>query len=62
MSGGGEEREVGLKLFIKALNARLDYLQSTPRYKSPTNRNNDEEEEEEYLDGRNKGNERRRKG
>ncbi|RDX63039.1 hypothetical protein CR513_58575, partial [Mucuna pruriens] len=47
---------------FKALNVRLDDLQSTPRYRSPTSRNNDEEEEEEYLDGRNNENERRRKG
>ncbi|RDY04058.1 hypothetical protein CR513_12265, partial [Mucuna pruriens] len=44
----------------KALNTRLDDLQSTPRYKIPT-RNNDEEEEE-YSDGRYNENERRRKG
>ncbi|RDX82470.1 hypothetical protein CR513_36731, partial [Mucuna pruriens] len=67
MSGG--EREVDLKLFItavqeefKALNAKLDDLQSTPRYKSPTSRNNDGKKKEKYLDGRNNENERRRKG
>ncbi|RDY03933.1 hypothetical protein CR513_12410, partial [Mucuna pruriens] len=66
MSGG--EWEVDLKLFIttteeqfNALNARLDDLQSTPKYKSPTSRNNDEEEEDENLDGRNNENEKRRK-
>ncbi|RDX68000.1 hypothetical protein CR513_53057, partial [Mucuna pruriens] len=66
ISGEGEW-EVNLKLFIKvvqeqfkALNARLDDLQSTPRYKSLTSRSNDEEEE--CLGGRNNENERRRKG
>ncbi|RDX83912.1 hypothetical protein CR513_35120, partial [Mucuna pruriens] len=54
--------EVDLELFIKAvqeqfkaLNARLDDLQSTSKYKSST------KEEEEYSDGRNDENERRRK-
>ncbi|RDX97802.1 hypothetical protein CR513_19375, partial [Mucuna pruriens] len=68
MSGEEGEWDVDLKLFIKAiqeqfkaLNARLDDLQSTPRYRSPTSRNNDEEEEEEYLDGRNNENEKRRR-
>ncbi|RDX89806.1 hypothetical protein CR513_28416, partial [Mucuna pruriens] len=68
-SGDEGEQEVDLKLLIqafqeqfKALNAKLDDLQSTPRYKSSTSRNNDEEEEEEYSDGRYNENERRRKG
>ncbi|RDY04947.1 hypothetical protein CR513_11265, partial [Mucuna pruriens] len=62
------EQNVDIKLFIKtvqeqfkALNARLDYLQPIPRYRSLTSRNNDEEEEEEYSDGRDNENERRRK-
>ncbi|RDX84622.1 hypothetical protein CR513_34308, partial [Mucuna pruriens] len=68
MSGGGEQK-VDLKLFtkvvqeqLKALNARLYNLQSTPKYKSSTSPNNYEKEEEEYSDGRNNENERRRKG
>ncbi|RDX94561.1 hypothetical protein CR513_23040, partial [Mucuna pruriens] len=47
------ERDVDLKLFIKAvheqfqaINARLDDLQPIPRYRSPTNRHNNEEEED----------------
>ncbi|RDY00895.1 hypothetical protein CR513_15852, partial [Mucuna pruriens] len=47
---------------FKALNARLDDLQSTPSYKSSTSQNNDKEEEEKYSDGRDNENERRRKG
>ncbi|RDX65349.1 hypothetical protein CR513_56000, partial [Mucuna pruriens] len=69
MSREGGEREVDLKVFIKTiqeqfkvLNAKLDDLQSTPRYKNPTSRNNDEEEEEEYSNRGNNENERRRKG
>ncbi|RDX70782.1 hypothetical protein CR513_49936, partial [Mucuna pruriens] len=50
-----------MKEQFKALNARLDDLQSTPRYKSLTSQSNDEKEEEEYSDGRNNENERRRK-
>ncbi|RDY08186.1 hypothetical protein CR513_07604, partial [Mucuna pruriens] len=63
------ERDVDLKLFIKAfqeqfkaLNAKLDDLEPIPRYRSPTSRQNDEEEEEEYLDGRYNENESRRRG
>ncbi|RDX73637.1 hypothetical protein CR513_46727, partial [Mucuna pruriens] len=69
MSREEGEGDVDLKLFIKtvqeqfkALNARLDYLQPIPRYKSPTSQNNYEEEEEEYLDGRYNENERKRRG
>ncbi|RDY02220.1 hypothetical protein CR513_14353, partial [Mucuna pruriens] len=70
MSEEDGKREVDLKLFIKAvqeqfkdLNARLDDLQFTPRFKNPISLNNEEEEEEEeYSDGRNNENERRRKG
>ncbi|RDX81541.1 hypothetical protein CR513_37765, partial [Mucuna pruriens] len=62
MSGEEGEGDVDLKLFIKvvqeqfkALNARLDDLQSTPRYRSPT-------KEEEYTDGRDNENKMRKKG
>ncbi|RDY04510.1 hypothetical protein CR513_11772, partial [Mucuna pruriens] len=68
MSGEEGERDVDIKLFIKAvqeqfkaLNARLDDLQSTPRYKDSTSQNNDDEEEKEYFDGRDNENERKRK-
>ncbi|RDX96727.1 hypothetical protein CR513_20577, partial [Mucuna pruriens] len=52
-----DERDVDLKLVIKAfqqqfkaLNAKLDYLQPIPRYKSPTSRHNDKEEEDSGLE------------
>ncbi|RDX63595.1 hypothetical protein CR513_57956, partial [Mucuna pruriens] len=63
------ERDVDIKLFIKAfqeqfkvLNVKLDDLQHIPRYRSPTSQHNDEEEEEEYSNGRYNENEWRRKG
>ncbi|RDX72733.1 hypothetical protein CR513_47737, partial [Mucuna pruriens] len=62
MSREEGEWDVDFKLFIKALNARLDDLQPIPTYRSPTSRHNDEEEEEEDSNERYNENERRRKG